>query len=94
MLWLGKLEKGSPVPSCKKKKKKKKSCHKCCDRSPLLCCKRHDQPAAKVGLPRHALGLQQPADDLGLESYELCWDVHKGYNPLLQGPRRDGPAGE
>ena len=66
----------------------------CWDCSPLLCCERHAQPSAEVGLPRHALGLQQAADDLGLESCQLCWDVHKGYASLLQGPRRDGPAGE
>ena len=51
----------------------------CWDCSPLLCCERHGQPSAEVGLPRHVLGLQQAADDLGLESCQLCWDVHKGY---------------
>ena len=66
----------------------------CWDCSPLLCCERHGQPSAEEGLPRHALGPQQAADDLGLESCQLCWDVHKGYGFLLQGPRRDGSAGE
>ena len=31
---------------------------------------------------------------LGLESCQLCWDVHKGYASLPQGPDGDSPAGE
>ena len=53
----------------------------------LLCCEWHEwhgNPNVEEGLPRSAPGLQQAADDLGLEGCKLGSDVNNGNAILIK----------